>query len=299
MPHHLVEIKELEEGKKNPNWFDSEKLAEAIRFMVRIAVERGFPQILKEFFPKNQVIEEFTLIPLQEICLAYSLRTALSYSFQDLKETELWGNYRKLCTATKTFQKGREFLERMKKEGKDTSEVERLIKERDVIQSNEPEGSLYVSSYLEKNKEKFSSSTDGRIKEFQRDKYQNYASRIHNHIVKELSRKDALSVNKKICVAFDNDKSILSIKDTPVKIRKFSNQYHLLKTIFQDEKNDWQFSELLEKIGEFEDYNWKKLYDVANAIKKNIAAETGIKDFFITTTQSIKINEKYLKYSVR
>jgi len=40
--------------------------------------------------------------------------------------------------------------------------------------------------------------------------------------------------------------------------------------------------------------SWKKLYNVADAIKKKVATETGIKDFLLTTTQSAQINKKYL-----
>ena len=89
----------------------------------------------------------------------------------------------------------------------------------------------------------------------------------------------------------------MSICDKNVKIQKFSDQYHLLRILFKDELKDWQFSEIAELIDSEKAFKWKNLYNSANEIKKKIAIETGIKDFFITTTQSIKINEKYLKKS--
>jgi len=97
--------------------------------------------------------------------------------------------------------------------------------------------------------------------------------------------------------SFNEDKSVLSICNKNIKIRKFSDQYHLLRIVFEDELKDWQFSEIAELIDSEKAFKWKNLYNSANEIKKKIAIETGIKDFFITTTQSIKINEKYLKKS--
>lgn len=98
-------------------------------------------------------------------------------------------------------------------------------------------------------------------------------------------------------MSFNEDKSVLSIYNKNVKIQKFSDQYHLLRIVFEDELKDWQFSEIAELIDSEKSFKWKNLYNSANEIKKKIAIETGIKDFFITTTQSIKINEKYLKKS--
>jgi len=98
-------------------------------------------------------------------------------------------------------------------------------------------------------------------------------------------------------VSFDSDRSILYINEQKVKIQKFSNQYHLLRILFKDKLKDWYFSEITELIDSEKDFKWKNLYNSANEIRKKIAIETSIKDFFITTTQSIKINEKYLKKS--
>jgi hypothetical protein len=100
---------------------------------------------------------------------------------------------------------------------------------------------------------------------------------------------------------FDLNKSILIINNKPVKIQKFSNQYYLLEIIFENKEarmKDWQFSEISEDsnstLGGFTD---KKIYNIANAIKHKIKGEAHINDLFITTTHSIKINNKYLKKS--
>ncbi|HTK33627.1 MAG TPA: PAS domain-containing protein [Candidatus Paceibacterota bacterium] len=98
-------------------------------------------------------------------------------------------------------------------------------------------------------------------------------------------------------VSFDPDTGILMIGSANVNIQKFSKQYYILDIIFKDfacEEKDWQFCEISEKLDIEAKFEWKKLYNTANAIRKNIAIETGIKDFFILTTQSIKINPAYL-----
>jgi hypothetical protein len=97
--------------------------------------------------------------------------------------------------------------------------------------------------------------------------------------------------------SFDPGQCVLSIGTTPIKIQKFSKQYYMLEIIFKNKENagkDWQFSEIAELIDNEADFDWKKLYNIADAIKKHIAIETGIKDFFMLTTQSVRINPQYL-----
>ncbi|MDD5551766.1 MAG: hypothetical protein PHI88_01205 [Candidatus Pacebacteria bacterium] len=96
-------------------------------------------------------------------------------------------------------------------------------------------------------------------------------------------------------MTFDESKGVLFIGDKRIKTTKFSNQYNMLKVIFKDDyskKMDWQYSEIMEIIDFQQD--WESLYNVAYALNNKIAKETGIKDFFITTKQSVKINPKYL-----
>ena len=57
---------------------------------------------------------------------------------------------------------------------------------------------------------------------------------------------------------------------------------------------EWFFSEIGEKMDQYKDYKDKDFHNYVSAIKKRIAVETGIKDFFETTNQSLKINNKYL-----
>ncbi len=105
----------------------------------------------------------------------------------------------------------------------------------------------------------------------------------------------------KVCNAsFDPDSGLLLVGAAEIKIKKFSKQYYVLDIIFKDfdcTEKDWQLSEISEQMDMQGRFDWKKLYNVADAIRKNIAIETGIKNFFILTTQSVKINPHYLKKS--
>jgi hypothetical protein len=101
---------------------------------------------------------------------------------------------------------------------------------------------------------------------------------------------------EKGCV-FNAEKSRLYIDKKEIKIRKFSNQYHLLRVIFKDQKEvgkEWFFSEIAEKVDHYSKKNKnKKYYNAVFQIKKKLES-VGLNDFFITTRQSLKINTKYL-----
>ena len=57
-------------------------------------------------------------------------------------------------------------------------------------------------------------------------------------------------------------------------------------------KKEWFFSEIAERIDE-SNINDKKYYNAIYQLKIKLEKQ-GIKDFFITTRQSVKINKKYL-----
>lgn len=96
-------------------------------------------------------------------------------------------------------------------------------------------------------------------------------------------------------VSFDEMKCEVRYHGLVCEIGKFSKQRDLLRIVFEEPDKDWQFSEIAEKIDPADDYNWKRLYNTAQAINTKIAVDLSIKDFFDTTTQSVKINPKYLK----
>jgi hypothetical protein len=127
----------------------------------------------------------------------------------------------------------------------------------------------------------------------------NRLKEIENKLDERLKEKQRKLKEAKIFSPyFDKDKGILCIRDKKIKVRKFSNQYYMLELIFktpEDLQKDWQYSEIQESIDTAESANWKRLYDVVYALNKKILEKTGIKNFFIITTQSVKINPKYLK----
>lgn len=97
---------------------------------------------------------------------------------------------------------------------------------------------------------------------------------------------------------FNSDLGMITFRGKNIKISKFTKQYYFLKAIFDSKDEaykDWQFSEIAENMDRADDYNWKDLYNISDAICKKIAVETGVKDVFITTTQSIQINPRYIQ----
>lgn len=98
-------------------------------------------------------------------------------------------------------------------------------------------------------------------------------------------------------VSFDEEKSVLIIGKNEIEIRKNSNQFYILKAIFESNLDDnIQFDELGEKIDyeKNEEKTDKYWYNHIDPIKKKIFAQTGIDDFFITQTHSVQINPKYI-----
>lgn len=103
----------------------------------------------------------------------------------------------------------------------------------------------------------------------------------------------SISKNNNV-ISFDIEKSILKIGEKTIKIAKFTKQYEILRVVFCDINKDWQYSEIAEELDrDCPEKNWKNLYNLMDEIKKKIIIETGLKDVFITTTQSVLIDEKY------
>lgn len=112
-------------------------------------------------------------------------------------------------------------------------------------------------------------------------------------IVKNMDNDDNLKIN----LSFDEANSILNVGEKIVKIRKMKDQYHLLRTIFEDKEEvgkEWFFSEIAEKYDSEADLDDKKFYNAAYQVSQKIARDAGIRDALITTTQSVRINPKYL-----
>lgn len=102
--------------------------------------------------------------------------------------------------------------------------------------------------------------------------------------------------DNKQSIRFDLTQSILYVQDKEVKVKKFGDQYHTLRIMFQNPeelKREWFFSEIAEKYDQYKNYQDKKFYNAFYQL--NLKSErVGMDDLFITTRQSVKINPKYL-----
>ncbi|NLE07207.1 MAG: hypothetical protein GX627_01160 [Parcubacteria group bacterium] len=94
-------------------------------------------------------------------------------------------------------------------------------------------------------------------------------------------------------VYFDAEKSVLIVNDKEIKVQKFNDQYHTLRIIFEEPNEEWFFSRISEKYDPSDNLPDKKFYNAIYQLNQKLKAK-GIDDFFITTRQSVKINEKYL-----
>ncbi len=104
------------------------------------------------------------------------------------------------------------------------------------------------------------------------------------------------SENQSKKISFDEDKGFLILNDSVIKFRKFTEQYHTLRIIFNNKnlEKEWMFSEIAEQMDFAKKYTDKDFHNYFSAIKRRVSAETGLKDLFLTTNQSVKINKDYL-----
>ena len=94
---------------------------------------------------------------------------------------------------------------------------------------------------------------------------------------------------------FDADKSRFYVQGKVVKLMKYKDEYHTLRVMFENPEEllqEWFFSDIAERVDDAR-VDDKKYYNAIYQIRLKLEKE-GIKDFFITTKQSVKINPKYL-----
>ena len=128
-----------------------------------------------------------------------------------------------------------------------------------------------------------------------KDELKTCAEAIHTILIIQ-SHKNTRAHPIEISFEFDLDQGILNVRDQKIKVRKFSDQYHALRIVFENQKDlgqEWFFSDIAEKYdlgGRFDD---KKFYNAIYQINQKLKIAS-LPDFFITTRQSAKINPKYL-----
>lgn len=101
---------------------------------------------------------------------------------------------------------------------------------------------------------------------------------------------------EQVKLKFDADKSRLYVNEKEVKIKKFGDEYHTLRIIFNDPKElkeEWFFSRIAEKYDPEAHLEDKKFYNAVYQINKKMKL-VGMEDLFIATRQSAKINSNYL-----
>lgn len=115
---------------------------------------------------------------------------------------------------------------------------------------------------------------------------------LNNQIIAKLSTTQEQDTVSK----FDIETGGLFIGNKSIILKKFSDQYHVLRIIFKDPKKlpqEWFFSEICEEYDQALNCVDKKFYNAIYQIEIKLKS-ININDFFQTTRQSVKINKKYL-----
>lgn len=71
-------------------------------------------------------------------------------------------------------------------------------------------------------------------------------------------------------IAFDKKSGTLVLDDHEIHIPYATNQYYLCEALFASPKKRWEIDELLEKFGEQDLTNWRKVYDTMLIINKKV-----------------------------
>lgn len=240
----------------------------------------GNEEVIKEFEDENRKIKNiygnYTFSPIYEKISDEEVRV------ERKEEVEPWGAWWHLPLVKKLVYEPEETKESLQKE----VEADRSLQ---WIWLN------FAGVYVEMEKIRKGEKSDKDATIFNMKDFRSYAQRVHTFIATELLKTE--NEDTKGYSDFDNGTSTLTINGQKVKFRKHTEQYHTLRIIFEDKKElkkEWFFSEIGEKMDKYKDYKDKDFHNYVSAIKKRIAVETGIKDFFETTNQSLKINNKYL-----
>lgn len=96
-------------------------------------------------------------------------------------------------------------------------------------------------------------------------------------------------------LGFDADKSRFYVQGKEIKLLKFKDEYHTLRIMFENKDElakEWFFSEIAERIDKYKIED-KKYYNAIYQLRLKLEKQ-GVKEFFLTTKQSVKINQKYL-----
>jgi len=244
--------------------------------IARALSSAGHLKLLKPFIDYTQNPQGVFLFS-KKIADLYNAKECLDRK----KETELWSDWDKLCSVFFHINEGakKSYLEKLDKENNSYSMDHFLFWQREEnmnrIRDNMP--------------------PDWTNHFFKIEDFRILSNRIHNYILRELSKKGE-ERNTKLSSYFDENSGILRIgNEISIKFTKFQDKYNVLRIIFgkgEDTGKEWFYDEIVEKAGG--NYDEKKFYNASYQIGIRVASESNIKDYLYTTTHSVKINPKYL-----
>lgn len=291
----IQEYKNYEEDKNLSSLPKAIKLYKLLAEIIRSLFQNGYKLIIEDFFENNCIDKDISSGYIRDLsCFKYiNLYDKQQTIFDDKLLTEIWGAWNNLCLAFLVIERKDEEYQKLKKDKKrfwEAYNFSGLIGEMNSIKEK------FEKPYLIRH-------NDWKLIHFIKQNYIGYVARFHTYLITRLENviEEIQKTAKKFdSPSFDKDKGILYVQDKEIKITKFTDQYYMLDLIFKSSENqqkDWQYSEIQEFIDQEKPSDWKRLYNIAYALRNKIAIETGIKDFFITTKQSIKINPQYLRKS--
>jgi len=277
----------LEDYENNPAVISStpmsEKLDSCLFEVASLLSRMGYHSLVEKFVDNNR--DPYNIRGNFVFSKTLQLRKDMNKLLAEKRRVELWGCWDELKylphAVFDTEDELREFFDKI-------SDKRILFEETLLLPLNSAERMIWH--------EEVSVSLNPREKE----NYIYCAKRIHNYLLENLEKVTASTKkepHEKSEINFDPDTGILHINEKKIKIRKFSKQYHVLTVLFKERdqlRDEWFFSEIRENLDHAEDVSDKSIHDIIRALKQKIAIETGRKDFFITTTQSVKINASYL-----
>lgn len=97
-------------------------------------------------------------------------------------------------------------------------------------------------------------------------------------------------------IKFDDQDGLLYVNNRSIKLKKFGDEYHTLRILFENPQrlsDEWLFSEISERYDFEEKYPDKKFSNAFGQLKQKLKT-INVNDLFYTTSQSVKINKKYL-----
>jgi len=200
IPHRNKEISEAlnkledyEKGKIDPDHYKSSRLEEGLRNLIKALCKNGYRNLLSGILPQDvkddELIKGYAYYNLSK---KLSLRWGKSRELSEKEETELWGALGKLQLVFRVICVGKNYLDILKKHKQDSDEYIGHLKEMETIK-NDGERPLFSSLPSTKND---SLLLDFRKKEFKKDNYKLYATRIHNYLIQELNTKFDEEVSK-------------------------------------------------------------------------------------------------------